>query len=103
MVADLDTGRLGRTRALVNSAVRDGLVTGYEPLIEALTLPDPDDQHVLAAATKARAQQIDLRSPLPRFGSDSKASASLIERRHVSHSSRVSMLENQARHCRRTL
>jgi hypothetical protein len=33
-------------------------VTGYEPLVDALYLPDPDDRHVLAAAIKARAQVI---------------------------------------------
>jgi hypothetical protein len=38
--------------------VRDCLVTGYQPLIEALDLPDPDDRHVLAAAIKAGAQLI---------------------------------------------
>lgn len=32
------------------------MVTGYEPLIEAITLPDPDDRHVLAAAVKAHAE-----------------------------------------------
>ncbi len=42
----------------MNRAVRDCLVTGYEPLIEAVDLPDPDDRHVLAAAIKARAQVI---------------------------------------------
>jgi hypothetical protein len=39
-------------------AIRDVLVTGYEPLIEALDLPDPDDRHVLAAAVKVGAQTI---------------------------------------------
>lgn len=33
-------------------------MTGYEPLIEAVELPDPDDRHVLAAAIRARAQVI---------------------------------------------
>ncbi|MEV1172406.1 PIN domain-containing protein [Nonomuraea sp. NPDC049784] len=42
----------------MNSAVRDCLVEGYEPLIEGLKLSDPDDRHVLAAAIKARAQVI---------------------------------------------
>ncbi|WP_227310736.1 PIN domain-containing protein [Acidisoma cellulosilyticum] len=42
--------RLPRTRALLNSAIDDCLVEGYETLIPALTLPDPDDRHVLAAA-----------------------------------------------------
>jgi predicted nucleic acid-binding protein len=55
---DLDPQKLARTRELMNKAVRDCLVTGYEPLIDALALPDPDDRHVLAAAIKARAQVI---------------------------------------------
>jgi hypothetical protein len=38
--------------------VRDCLVTGYQPLIEALDLPDPDDRRVLAAAIKVNAQLI---------------------------------------------
>jgi hypothetical protein len=42
----------------MNKAIRDVMVTGYEPLIDALDLPDPDDRHVLAAAIKARAQVI---------------------------------------------
>jgi len=40
----------------MNAAVRDCLVVGYEPLIEILDLPDPDDRHVLAAAIKVKAQ-----------------------------------------------
>lgn len=55
---DLDPHKLARTRELMNKAVRDCLVTGYEPLIDALELPDRDDRHVLAAAIKARAQVI---------------------------------------------
>ena len=55
---DLDPERLARTRELMNTAVRDCLVTGYEPLVDALDLPDPDDRHVLAAAITARAQVI---------------------------------------------
>ena len=39
-------------------AVRDSLVVGHEPLIEALHLPDPKDRHVLAAAIRARAHAI---------------------------------------------
>jgi predicted nucleic acid-binding protein len=50
--------RLARTRVLMNDAVRDSLVTGYEDLIETLTLPDPDDRHVLAAAIRAGAEVI---------------------------------------------
>ena len=55
---DLEPQNLARTRGLMNSAVRDCLVSGYEPLIESVQLPDPDDRHVLAAAIKARAQLI---------------------------------------------
>lgn len=55
---DLEPQRLARTRGLMNSAVRDCLVSGHEPLIESIQLPDPDDRHVLAAAIKARAQLI---------------------------------------------
>ncbi|MFQ1004405.1 PIN domain-containing protein [Modestobacter sp. SSW1-42] len=55
---DLDPARLDRTRVLMNDAIRDVLVTGYEPLIDALDLPDPDDRHVLAAAIKVGAQTI---------------------------------------------
>jgi hypothetical protein len=47
---DLTPGQLQRTRELMNTAVRDCLVTGYEYLIDSLTLPDADDRHVLAAA-----------------------------------------------------
>lgn len=54
----LSAERLARTRTLMNGAVRDCLVTGYQPLIESLTLPDPDDRHVLAAAIHAGAEAI---------------------------------------------
>jgi hypothetical protein len=47
--------RLARTRTLMNEAVRDCLVTGYDDLIASLSLPDPDDRHVLAAAVRAGA------------------------------------------------
>jgi hypothetical protein len=50
--------RLARTRTLMNEAVRDCLVTDYEKLIDTLTLPDPDDRHVLAAAIRACAAVI---------------------------------------------
>ncbi|MGL4460865.1 MAG: PIN domain-containing protein [Planctomycetia bacterium] len=54
----LSAERLTRTRILMNEAVRDCLVTGYENLIDSLTLPDPDDRHVLAAAVQAEAEVI---------------------------------------------
>jgi predicted nucleic acid-binding protein len=55
---DIPAEKLGSLRDLMNKAVRDCLVTGYEPLIESLRLPDPDDRHVLAAAIKSSAQTI---------------------------------------------
>ncbi len=33
-------------------------IEGYEPLIDGLTLPDPDDRHVLAAAIRIKADMI---------------------------------------------
>ncbi len=55
---DLNEQTLSRTRALMNNAVPDCLVTGYETLIDGLTLPDPDDRHVLAAGIRTGAQMI---------------------------------------------
>src|SRR3954447_19183200 len=43
---DLDPERIDRTRELMNKAVRDALVTGFEPLIDVVELPDADDRHV---------------------------------------------------------
>jgi hypothetical protein len=42
----------------MDGAVPDCCVSGYEDLIEALTLPDPNDRHVLAAAIRCRASVI---------------------------------------------
>lgn len=55
---DLDPTKLERTRDLMNASIRDVLIEGFEPLIDAITLPDPDDRHVLAAAIRAHAQMI---------------------------------------------
>lgn len=54
----LSADRLARTRALMNSAIRDCLVTGFESLIDTLSLPDVDDRHVLAAAIHCGADVI---------------------------------------------
>lgn len=53
--ADLSRERLQRTRDLMNAAVLDCLVDGYDELIPGLALPDPGDRHVLAAAIRAGA------------------------------------------------
>lgn len=50
--------QLEHVRSLMDAHVRDALVTGYAPLIEGLTLPDPDDRHVLAAAIRCGADAI---------------------------------------------
>jgi predicted nucleic acid-binding protein len=54
----LSAERLARTRTLMDEAIRDCLVTGHEELIASLTLPDPDDRHVLAAAIHSGADVI---------------------------------------------
>ena len=54
----LDRAVPQRTRDLMDRAVSDCFVTGYEALIPALTLPDPDDRHVLAAAIAGRCDVI---------------------------------------------
>jgi predicted nucleic acid-binding protein len=69
---DLDPAMLARTRRLMNTAVADSLVTGYEPLVDGLELPDPDDRHVLAAAIRSGAQVI-VTSNLRDFPSDKLA------------------------------
>ena len=38
-----DRTALERTRTLMDTAVRDALISGYEALVETLVLPDPDD------------------------------------------------------------
>jgi len=55
---DLSLKQLKRTRELMDRAVPDCLVVGYEELIDELTLPDPGDRHVLAAAIRANATVI---------------------------------------------
>lgn len=45
--------QLERTRRLMDGISDESLVTGYEARIPSLSLPDPDDRHVLAAAIEA--------------------------------------------------
>ncbi len=47
---DILPASLARCRRLMDEYVPDCLISGYEALIPTLTLPDPDDRHVLAAA-----------------------------------------------------
>lgn len=55
---DLPPASLARCRELMDAHVPDCLVTGYEPFIPTLALPDPDDRHVLAAAVHSGAGSI---------------------------------------------
>ena len=50
--------RIDRTRAVMHRAIPDALVTGHAALIPVLSLPDPNDRHVLAAAITAGADVI---------------------------------------------
>lgn len=55
---DLTWAQVNRTSELMDCAIPDGLVEGYEALIAGLALPDPDDRHVLAAAIRCGASVI---------------------------------------------
>ena len=56
--SDLKRTQLERTRDLMNAHARDALISDFEDLIPSLTLPDPDDRHVLAAAIRGRVDVI---------------------------------------------
>ena len=56
--SDLTSTQLDRTSALMDLAIPDGSVNGYETLIPGLKLPDADDRHVLAAAIRCNASVI---------------------------------------------
>ena len=56
---NLQLHRLQRTRSLMDAAVPDCLITGYETLIDSITgLPDENDRHVVAAAVRGRVDVI---------------------------------------------
>lgn len=67
----------------MNVYVRDCLVADYEHLIPALTLPDPDDRHALAATVRASANVV-VRSNLEDFPADTLATCE-IEGQHPDH------------------
>ncbi|WP_421935423.1 PIN domain-containing protein [Phenylobacterium sp.] len=50
--------RLEATRDLMDRVLPQARVTGYEARIPAITLPDPEDRHVVAAAAEAGASVI---------------------------------------------
>ncbi|MHC8321614.1 PIN domain-containing protein [Pseudomonas sp. GB2N2] len=55
---DLSAKQLDRTSELMDLALPDACVSGYETLMEGLSLPDVDDRHVLAAAIRSNASVI---------------------------------------------
>ncbi|WP_349618572.1 PIN domain-containing protein, partial [Azotobacter salinestris] len=55
---DLSPDAVGRVRELMDRHVPGALVTGFESLIPGITLPDPEDRHVVAAAVQTRAEAI---------------------------------------------
>lgn len=54
----LVAGRLKVTKQLMNVALPEATVVGYETHIQTVRLPDPDDRHVVAAAIAAGASMI---------------------------------------------
>jgi hypothetical protein len=51
----IERSKLERLQYLIDKALPDAMVTGYESLITKLELPDLKDKHVLAAAIKCSA------------------------------------------------
>lgn len=56
--SDLTWEKLERVRELMDQHTRDAVVTGFEPLIDGLLLPDINDRHVLACAIHSGAEAI---------------------------------------------
>lgn len=55
---DLQAEALRRTVATMNDAIDDCLVEKFGFMVDSLTLPDPDDRHVLAVAIVGHADAI---------------------------------------------
>lgn len=56
--SDLTVEQLDRTSQLMDLAIPDACIDGYEDLVFGLTLPDENDRHVLAAAIRCGADVI---------------------------------------------
>jgi hypothetical protein len=87
---DINPKDLQRTRMLMNTAVRDCLITGYQHLTASLWLPDPDDRHVLAAAIVGHCNVIINQNLKDFYGINT---AVLPQRFHVSPSDFLGILE----------
>jgi len=55
---DIAPPLIARRRRTMDEAVRDPLISGFEPRIAGLMLPDPNDRHVLAAAMHGQCTHI---------------------------------------------
>ncbi|MEQ5091699.1 PIN domain-containing protein [Providencia rettgeri] len=55
---DLNPEQIKRTQGLMNQVLPDAMVTGFEPLIASIELPDIDDRHVVATAICSNAEII---------------------------------------------
>lgn len=55
---DLADGRAKRRAEAMATAFPDAMITGWQSLVEGISLPDHDDRHVVAAAVRGRADVI---------------------------------------------
>lgn len=55
---DLKPDQIKRTGELMNQALPDAMVTGFEPLVASIELHDVDDRHVVATAIYSNAEII---------------------------------------------
>ena len=55
---DLNPAKLQGTTERISQTILDWRISGYEPFIEAISLPDPNDLHVVAAALIGHADAI---------------------------------------------
>ena len=55
---DLSRESLERTRRRMDTKFKSSLAKGYEAIIPTLTLPDPDDRHILAVAIQTQSSWI---------------------------------------------
>lgn len=53
---DLNSDQIKRTGELMNRALPDAMVTGFEPIVASIELPDVDDRHVVATAICSNAE-----------------------------------------------
>ena len=55
---DISRERIRQRFTAMDDAFEDARIEGYEGLIDGVTLPDPDDRHVVAAALQGRGDSI---------------------------------------------